>query len=499
MKKNIIKTVVLALSLVLTSCSSWLDVTPPSQIREEAQFNSVEGFQQVLIGCYMGMTDDMLYGRVLSWSTIELMAGQFVPLQASFDNDYSISNYSYTSSNAITYINGIWSKAYNVIANVNNALKYIEINKSKLDNINYQIIKGELLSIRAFMHFDLMRLYGLGKLNTRTDLAGKFAIPYVTTLSKEMTPQLSYKETIDLMVKDLNDAITLLEIDPVTKINPASYYADVNIDGFFNNRQQRFNYYATSLLLAKVYMWEGSSASISKALTLANKVIADSESKGLITWVSSANISNDVIMKSEHLMSLNTQNLTLKTADYFKLVIIAAGAEDIKAQYVSNSRMMSVYEAQGVGSTDYRFSKLFIPNSVILDGMNAYTPLKYYGEVTTTITKNYIPLMRIPEAYYIAAECYVKQTTPDVASALTLLNTVRQKRGITTDLSSLSSSAVMTEIVKEYAKEFYCEGAMFFLYKRLGLETIPDYNKTATDEIYVLPYPSTELQMGRKQ
>ena len=497
MKKNILKTIVLTLGLVSASCSSWLDVTPPSQVREEAQFSSVDGFQQALIGCYIAMTEDLLYGRALSWSTIELMAGQFVPLQPSPTNDYSISNYSYKSANAIIYIDGVWSKAYNVIANANNALKYIEINKSKLDNINYQIIKGELLAIRAFMHFDLMRLYGLGNLGSRTDLASKFAVPYVTTLSKEMTPQLSYKQTMDLLVADLENAIELLEIDPVTKIQPASYYADVNIDGFFNNRQQRLNYYATNLLLAKVYMWEGSSASIAKALTLANKVIADSESKGLVTWATSTSISNDVIMKSEHLMSLNTQNLTLKTAAYFKLVIIAQ--DDIKPQYVSNSRMMSVYETESVGSTDYRFSKQFIPNSVILDGMNAYTPLKYYGEVTTKITKNYIPLMRIPEAYYIAAECYVKQTTPDVTNALSLLNTVRQKRGITTDISGLSASAVMTEIVKEYAKEYYCEGVMFFLYKRLGIETIPNYTQTATDAVYVLPYPSTELQMGRKQ
>jgi len=107
--------------------------------------------------------------------------------------------------------------------------------------------------------------------------------------------------------------------------------------------------------------------------------------------------------------------------------------------------------------------------------------------------------MRIPEAYYIAAECYIKQASPNVPTALTLLNTVRQKRGITIALTSTDASAVMNEIVKEYAKEYYCEGAMFFLYKRLGLENIPGYNQTATDAIYVLPYPSTELQMGRKQ
>ncbi|MDZ4058773.1 MAG: RagB/SusD family nutrient uptake outer membrane protein, partial [Bacteroidales bacterium] len=381
--------------------------------------------------------------------------------------------------------------------NANNALKYIEINKNLIDNINYQIIKGELLTIRAFLHFDLMRLYGLGNLAIRGELSSKYAIPYVTTLNKEMTPQLTYKQTIDLIVADLKSAITLLEIDPVTKINPDSFYSEVNIDGFFANRQHRFNYYAANLLLARVYMWEGSTASIEEALTLANKVIAGAESNSLVKWATSTSVTEDVAMKSEHLVSLNTQNLTSRTADYFRLVIIAN--DNIFAQYISNNRMMSVYETESVGSTDFRFSKLFIPNSVILDGNNAYTPLKFFGTTNEKMTKNYIPLMRIPEAYYIASECYLKKSSPDAAAALNLLNSVRNKRGITSNLTNTNPADIMNEIVKEYAKEFYCEGAMFFLYKRLGMESIPEYNKPANDDIYVLPYPDAELQMGRKQ
>lgn len=497
MKNNIIKIFILTIAIASASCNKWLDVTPPSQIREEAQFNSVDGFQQALTGCYIAMTDDLLYGRALSWSTIELMAGQFVPLQPSTSNDYYISQYNYTTSNAIKYINGIWPKGYNVIANANNALKYIEKNKVVLDNINYNLIKGELLAIRAFMHFDLMRIYGYGNLVNRTNLTTKFTVPYVTSLDKATTPQLTYKQTIDLIVKDLTDAITLLEIDPVTKVQPTDYYNDVNIDGFYNNRQRKFNYYATSLLLARVYMWEGSQASIGKALTLANKVINEAESKGLITWATNTSVTEDVIMKSEHMMSLSTQDLTKKTSNYFKMQIIAAS--DINAQYISNDRLVSIYEAEGVGNSDFRFSKQYILNSVTLDGKNAFTPLKYFGTDNDVIERNYIPLIRIPEAFYIAAECFLKQSTPDTQSALNMLNFVRQKRGITTDLSNLTTTQIMNEIVKEYAKEYYCEGQMFFLYKRLGMENIPGYNQTATDAVYMLPYPSTEIQMGRTQ
>lgn len=60
MKNNIIVYILIITGGILSSCESWLDVTPPSQIREEAQFSSVSGFQQALIGCYISMADEML-------------------------------------------------------------------------------------------------------------------------------------------------------------------------------------------------------------------------------------------------------------------------------------------------------------------------------------------------------------------------------------------------------------------------------------------------------
>ncbi len=236
---------------------------------------------------------------------------------------------------------------------------------------------------------------------------------------------------------------------------------------------------------------------MSKALQLANKVIAEAEANGLVSWTTSAGMSDDIVMKSEHLISLSIENLAVKTANYFSIEIIAQ--MNSVAQYVSANRLMSIYEVESVGASDFRFQKQFIPNTVILDGKNAYTPLKFFGTVTTKIQKSFIPLMRIPEAYYIAAECYLKQNTPDIDNALEMLNFVRQKRGITSSLTGLSSAQIMDEIVKEYAKEFYCEGVMFYLYKRLGKEEIPGYNPPATDAVYQLPYPETELQMGRSQ
>ena len=37
-----------------------------------------------------------------------------------------------------------------------------------LNKVYYHVIKGELLAIRAYMHFDLLRLYGYGDWKNRS-------------------------------------------------------------------------------------------------------------------------------------------------------------------------------------------------------------------------------------------------------------------------------------------------------------------------------------------
>ncbi len=47
------------------------------------------------------------------------------------------------------------------------------------------------------------------------DKSTKPTVPYVTDYDKEMTPQLSYDQTIELIVKDLTDALGLLDDEPL--------------------------------------------------------------------------------------------------------------------------------------------------------------------------------------------------------------------------------------------------------------------------------------------
>ena len=88
-------------------------------------------------------------------------------------------------------IEKVWEKSYSVIANVNDALDHIDRRKDGLDSVNYRIIKGELLAVRAYIHFDLIRLFGCSDLAGRTDLESRHTVPYLTSVDKDAAPQLT--------------------------------------------------------------------------------------------------------------------------------------------------------------------------------------------------------------------------------------------------------------------------------------------------------------------
>ena len=133
------------------------------------------------------MTDNILYGKELSWYAIEILGHQFNPVTSNSSNSKEMQEYerfNYDHTQIFSDIENIWAKAYSVIANANEALTNMEGQESSLNEVYYHVIKGELLAIRAYMHFDLLRLYGYGDWKNRSaELNSKKTIPYVTTLS----------------------------------------------------------------------------------------------------------------------------------------------------------------------------------------------------------------------------------------------------------------------------------------------------------------------------
>lgn len=487
-------------AVCMTSCESWLDETSNSEIREEDHFSTEVGFRQSLIGCYINMTDESLYGKELSWGMVETLGRQFQPYTTSASSsNYYIQNYNYKHSTTVARVENIWAKAYNVIANANAALAVIDEKETMMNPTNYSVIKGEFLAIRAYMHFELMRLYGYGNwAGRKAEIDAKYAVPYVKSVSKNPTDQVKTSEFFKLLIADLEEAAKYLAEDPVTGKHEWSHYEELNEDGFYDYRNLHLNYYAVKALQARVYLWEGSADSKAKALAAATEVIDDyytnAASAGtVVRWMGDTDFNSYPALALEHIfgLNINAERFNNLTAAYLKT---ALADTDEDAYYLTNADTYAIYENS---NTDYRFTKLL--QSQLTGIMVGFLPLKLHQTSGAQQLFSYrIPLMRMPEMYYIAAECHLANN--DVEAALDLLTVVRNQRGVYEELdATMSVEQAMEEIKKEYHKEFLLEGVMFYYYKRTGADELPNMETPMTDAEYVLPYPEFELQNGRIQ
>lgn len=477
--------------LFATSCEKWLDVTATSEIKAEDQFMIEDGYKDALMGVYIGMTSPSLYSRDMNYNIVDLLSQQY----ATLDNlaVYSdIQRYQYETTKGSSQIDRIWRKMYNTIANINSELGHLNKNEDLLDPINFSIIKGELLGLRAFLHFDLMRLYGYGNVANRSDISGKFAIPYVLDYTKDVTPQLSYAQTFTLLNADIDEALELLKEDPIYfAVRDANYYETVNNDGFYDNRENRMNYYAVMALKARTLLWQGGTENIDAAGIAAEDVILNSFSH--LIDPETYPVSSDPILYPEHLFNLNITAF----ADIVDYYLNANQSTNYQALYLPTSVAEDLYETTNtnIGPVDLRFNTL-LENQTL--GKLCIKLRQDQGIYNPNIT----PLIKLSEMYYIAAESSITGSAVDLNKAIDYLNVVRSSRGIIDEILPASDLATVNEeLFKEYRKEFINEGQLFFYYKRNGFTTFPgiSIDVVVDDVIYLLPYPDSELEFGRIQ
>ena len=106
---------------------------------------------------------------------------------------------------------------YNIIANVNNLLYYCDENKQVFTTGHYyEIIKGEALGLRAFLHFEVYRMFSPDvKRAPKSD-----GIPYNKEFGVSLPPMYSAEETIQLIINDLKEAEQCLQNDPIEDVVP---------------------------------------------------------------------------------------------------------------------------------------------------------------------------------------------------------------------------------------------------------------------------------------
>lgn len=471
--KNIV--LIILIPFCFVSCSKWLDVIPEDRIVEEQVFDTQTGFYSALNGVYLNLLNTNLYGGSLGPEFVEILAQQYNIRPANVEYTTAI-NHQYTSDFPKRKLQGIWDASYKSILNCNKILENATKQTGVLQKNASDIIKGETHAIRAFLHFDLFRLFGpVYKTNS-----GDLSIPYMDKVGVSTNPLLPANQLVEKVLSDLTIAENLLsESDPIIQNGPLTSVLE-GADNEGRYRTLRLNYYAVLALKARVYLYAGEKEN---ALKYAKMVIDAPNRATYFPFISYTQVlgnskNPDLVFSTEVLFGLlNTTRNSIFTA-YFN--------PDATINNLLIPRPGVISNLFAGDESDYRYFPIW-KNSPIEP--NAVYNTKYKtGEDATLFRNNLMPLIRLSEMYLIAAE-----TETDNDQAYKYLNVLRNGRGLTDVSDGLS-----TRIPNEYKKEFFGEGQLFFYYKRnftTPLKSgITNNNVTMTIAKYVPLLPESEIK-----
>lgn len=462
------------LALSTAACNDWLNTTPVTQRTQQEMFSSQNGFKDALTGCYIGMMDESAYGRELTMKTIEHLVWSYTVTSNSTNQYLNLQNW--YGNGVAAQMTSIFDKLYNIIASCNSILDNIDAQKSVFTTTGlYELIKGEALALRAYCHFDLLRLWG--PVPTLAD-DNALVLPYVTRFTYKATPYSTYADFYKHVLDDLKEAADLLvDIDPVI--------ADVTYtDTYFSNRQFRMNYYAVKGVMARVYMWEDNRedalACALEVINAENITSTTTPKAKLFTLGNSVAMSgNNLTFSSEHLFALYKFNLPATYDSYYGNGTLYRGTA------YTGGILNQLYESS---ATDIRAPNIGQWWKIVVVGNGAnYVVVNKYNSVANPT--NRVPLIRLAEIYLIAAEAHPDE---DYAEGLPYFNTYLTSRNVA--LSVTSRTALITNLKKQYRKEFYAEGLAWYVFKRFNSPRTDILWATTTTYVpnYVVPLPASE-------
>ncbi len=468
-----------------TSCNDWLDVQPASQVEDTELFTTENGFKEALAGVYSSMVSTSTYGMEMTFGTMAVLGHEWSNLPSSSvaanaQAYETLAEYDYSSSLSEGVIASIWATSYNGIANVNNLLNHIDTRQSLFSNNNYAIIKGEALALRAFLHFDLLRCFGVSyAVNSNMP-----SIPYCTDLTYRVFPQLTVQEVAASIEADLLEAEQLLQVDPILT---GEEITELDDNGYLMNRQVHLNYYAVKALQARLYMWM---QRYGDAEAAAEEVI----NSGAFPWaeLSVISVGHDYGFATEQIFALNNTTLSTVFDTYFD-------PEADNVNFSLTSTALSEY-FENI-TTDYRYLYQWRSGTQNEAVNNRYL-LKYSNPTINSgetfeespYYSNKMPLIRVGEMYLILAECRYREG----GDALAMLNELRTARS-SSPLSTLPTD-FYAQLINEYRRELFAEGQLFFLYKRLNLTNVSGSEvDMVAQRAYTFPLPVSETDPAQRE
>lgn len=237
MKTNIIKKTFLcgalafATGFAFTSCEDYLTITPTDRIVEEEFWEDKNDLLNVVNACYARLIKEDIMYKYIQWG--ELRSDNFSKALGKVSNNITnVQNANLLSTNNMFD----WTAFYNEINYCNKVLAHgpaIVKTDESFSNSDWLPIKAEMLTLRAFCHFYLVRTFD--------------EVPYVN---------VDYNNDKQNFLIEQSSQIAVLD----SIINDLEYAKDIAMNDYGNTIENKGRVTKTTVytLLADVYLWRAS-------------------------------------------------------------------------------------------------------------------------------------------------------------------------------------------------------------------------------------------------
>jgi hypothetical protein len=455
--------------LVFSSCDSFLDMEPSNSGNADDAIATVDDAEIVMAGIMSTLTSSSYYGRNM-FMYGDAKGGDLTIYSAGRGLD---ALYSFNHSATSNSYSGFWSTGYYCILQINTLLENIE-SLEEAGETGFDFCKGQALTLRAMVYFDLVRLYGLPYNYEKTSNG----VP-LTLTPLESNAELSrstVEEVYAQILLDIEEGKELLSDDKSAQEGYVGYYANLAIGA-----------------RVKLYMenYDG-------ALTNAEEIIESGEyslyenSEWVDSWQSqfgSESILELGIYPSESDLGSSSLGYYLMqygqlsgamgyflASDYF-LDRLGEDSTDVRWGIMDNDEYWVNYGISRKGAC-YKYM-----GGVVLDDGT------FPGDGKSTSTAVNIKMIRLSEIYLIAAEAALHSTSPDADGAAGYLNEIRKRAP---GLELATATTISDEmILKERSTELFGEGQRFFDMIRMNQSI------TYNDDFQDVPVSTRETTIDR--
>lgn len=262
-----------AMVLLAVGCANPLDIQPPFEVPTEQALNTTDNLESALNGAYAAATSSNALGGAVRLFP-DVVADHLVA------NVYAVDRGNLPTSLQNMYnrllfgvADGVWRQCYLAINRANNIIDAIDkgfvTNQDAIYRANADRIKGEALFLRAVMHFELCRLYGLqyGEPGY-DDPQGQRGVILRIGAAQDRNGEIraSVKQVYDQVVADLTEADSLMP----KQTNGVSNQFLPTYGGRVGGRATKDAAFA---YLARVHFQQGTAIGNDSALAAINKVL----------------------------------------------------------------------------------------------------------------------------------------------------------------------------------------------------------------------------------